>query len=128
MKKYRYGSRAGFSAIELLMVIVIMGILVGVAAVKFVGMGKKARISATRMSIENIGTAVEMFETENGSFPSSLKQLTLATEERGPLIDEDSLADSWGNEFQYKQVGQFEYEIRSAGPDGQMGTEDDLFN
>lgn len=128
MKKHRYGQQAGFSAIELLMVIVIMGILVGIAAVKFVGMGKRAQIAATRMSIENIGTAVEMFETENGGFPSSLKQLTLATEERGPLMEEESLVDSWGNEFQYKQVAQFEYEIRSAGPDGQMGTEDDLVN
>ena len=56
------------------------------------------------------------------------EDLTVETETRGALLDKGNLADAWGNPFQYKKVSKFKFEIRSAGPDGQMGNEDDIFN
>ncbi|MFC1497386.1 type II secretion system protein GspG [Verrucomicrobiota bacterium] len=119
---------AGFTLVELMLVIVILGILAGVVMVGFKGQGKTARINATRTSIKNICLAIDMYEVEFGQFPSDLSQLTKATETRGPLIQSASLQDSWGVDFGYGPKGKFQYEIVSAGPDGQMGSADDITN
>ena len=118
---------AGFTLIEIMLVVIIIGILATVVVGKFGGMGDRARRNATRMSIKNIGVAVEAYEMEVGKFPVSLQDLTQATDERGALLTAVPV-DAWGTEFQYKKTGDFSYEIRSAGPDGQHGSSDDLTN
>ena len=127
-RKMERTARAGFTLIELLLVIAILGTLAAVVMNNFAGQGLESKITATRTSIGNIGTAVQAYEVQAGRFPDSLDDLTVSTESRAALLKKDSLVDSWGNSFQYKKVGRFEYEIRSAGPDGQMNTEDDIFN
>ena len=123
------GEREGFTLDELMLVVVILGILASVVVVGFTGHTKKASIAATRTSIGNIGVAIDAYEIEAGRFPTDLKQLTLATQDRGPLIQSANISDSWGTEFQYNpNKGSFQYEIRSAGPDMQFGTEDDITN
>ena len=121
-------ARSGFTLIELLLVIAILGTLASVVMNNFAGQGEQSKVTATRTSIANIGTALQAFEVTAGKFPDSLDELTVATESRAALLKKDNLADSWGNPFQYKKTSKFEYEIRSAGPDGQMNTEDDIFN
>jgi len=128
VKSIRHASRAGFSLIELLLVVAIMGILAGVVAVGIGGNPEKARIQATRTSIAAIQTAVRMYEISTSGLPDSLEQLTVSDGETEAPLRKDQLNDSWGTPFQYKKIGKFDFEIRSAGPDKNMNTEDDLTN
>ncbi len=121
-------ARSGFTLIELLLVIAILGTLAAVVMTNFTGQGEQSKVTATRTSIANIGTAIQAFEVTAGHFPDNLDELTVATETRAALLKKDSLADSWGTPFQYKKTSKFEFEIRSAGPDAQMNTEDDITN
>jgi general secretion pathway protein G len=119
-------SRVGFTLVELLLVVTILGILAAVVVVNFAGQGEETRRNTTRASIAAIGTAIQAYEVRMGRYPENLDDLTVATESMAPLLDKSRLADSWGVAFQYKKTGKFEFEIRSAGPDAQMNTEDDI--
>lgn len=119
--------RAGFTLIEVMLVVIIIGILATVVVTRFTGHGEKARINATHLSIKNICTAVDAYEMDVGRFPDSLADLTKATEERGAFLSSVPV-DAWGTTFQYKKTGKFSYEVRSAGPDTQLGNDDDLTN
>ena len=120
--------RAGFTLVELLLVITILGILATVVMVNLKGHSERARIEATRTSITAIGTAVDTFDATKSRLPESLDELTVESADAAALLEKQTLNDAWGTPFQYKKVSKFKYEIRSAGPDAQMGTEDDLTN
>ena len=120
--------RSAFTLVELLLVVTILGILAAVVMVNFTGKGDEARKSATRTSIANISTAIQTFDATKSRLPESLDELCTESADGAALLDKANLNDSWGHPFQYKKVSKFKYEVRSAGPDGQMGTDDDLFN
>ncbi len=124
----RHPAQAGFTLVELLLVVAILGILAGVVAVNVAGHGERSRIAATRQSIANIETAVKMYEVMNGMFPDSLEALTVGTDQVAAPLKKENLNDSWGTAFQYKRTSRVSYEIRSAGPDKSMGSADDLTN
>jgi general secretion pathway protein G len=118
---------AGFTLIEVLLVVAILGILATIAVVGIGGHMEKANITATRGNIDVIGKAVELYRINFNKMPASLQDLTKESEDiEAPL--RDIPVDAWGNAFQFKREGKFRYEIRSAGPDGSMGTDDDLTN
>ncbi len=121
-------ARGGFTLVELLLVVTILGILAAVVAVNFAGHGKEARVNATRASIANIALAVQNYEVRMGRFPESLDELTVDTEYAAAPLDKNKLNDAWGTPFQYRKLDKYKFEIRSAGPDCQMGTEDDITN
>lgn len=124
-------SKAGFTLVEILLVVAILGILAGVAVIGVRGRTDKANKSACRASIQAIRTAIDAYDVDNGTYPPSLQSLVArdsAPNWSGPYIQEARmLKDPWGHEFQYspREDG---CEIRSAGPDGQMGSGDDLTN
>ena len=120
--------RAGFTLVELLLVVTILGILAAVVVVNFSGQGEKARINATRTSIANIGVAISSFDATKSKLPESLDELTVEDANGAALLDKKNLNDSWGTPFQYKKTGKYKYELRSAGPDAQMNNEDDITN
>jgi general secretion pathway protein G len=117
----------GFTLIEVLLVVAILGILATVVVVNFAGKQEGAKIKATRASIASIATAVSMYEVELGKFPVSLTDLTVDTESFNAPLDRVP-TDSWGNTFQYLAKERGRFEIRSAGPDGAMGSADDITN
>ena len=117
----------GFTLVEMLLVMTIIGVLATVVVVNFSGMGKDSRIKTTRLSIANIGTAIQTFEMNTGNYPKSLDELTAPLGDNEPLLTAGQLNDSWGTPFQVKFTGK-KYEIRSAGKDGQIGTDDDITN
>ncbi len=127
-KSWSVAARAGFSLIEIMLVVIIMGILATVVVVNISGQSQTARINATRTSIAGISKAVEMYEMQAGQLPSSLSDLTTGLGDNPPLIRGGIPTDSWGVPFSYTRKGNFEYEVRSAGPDRQMGTDDDITN
>jgi len=118
---------AGFTLIEVLLVVAILGVLATIATVGIGGHLKKTNITATRGNIDTISNAVKMYQLNMNKNPKSLEDLTQETDDlEAPLADVPN--DAWGNAFQFKWTGKFKYEIRSAGPDGNIGTEDDITN
>jgi general secretion pathway protein G len=119
-------AKAGFTLVEILLVMVIIGVLAGVVVVQFGGRSTEARINATRSSIAAICTAVDLYEVDVGKYPSGLGDLTTAIEGRQPALKRMPM-DSWGNAFALESPGP-SYIIRSSGPDEQVGSEDDITN
>jgi general secretion pathway protein G len=122
---------SGFTLVEMLMVVVIIGILSAVVATQFGGKGEKARINATRASIHAIGMAVEVYQLDTGRFPGSLDNLLTssgAPNWDGPYLkgDKSALVDAWGTPFSYKASSGSDYKISSGGPDLQVGSGDDV--
>ncbi|MEI8121467.1 MAG: type II secretion system major pseudopilin GspG [bacterium] len=131
LKSDRNKSRAGFTLVEILLVVAILGILAGVAVVSLKGRTKTASIAATRTSIQAIGTAIDTYEVDNGVYPGSLQSLLTKGSENnwnGPYMKDGRMPkDAWGNEFIYSLQGDV-YKLTSAGPDGQSGSADDITN
>ncbi len=127
----RLHARGGFTLIEVLLVVVIIGILVGVAMPRLSGRVQQSQISSTRSSISNIALAIDLYEVDNGRYPESIQALITRGNEanwNGPYLREARIPqDAWGNEFRYTRRDNG-FEIRSAGPDGQFGTDDDIWN
>ena len=121
--------RAGFTLIEMLLVVTIIGILAAMAVLKIGGQGEVARRETTRGTIATISQAIQMYGLSHSGLPDSLDELTIPPSEdvEAPL-DKNSLSDSWGQPIQYKKLSKVKYELRSGGPDKQVGTEDDLTN
>jgi general secretion pathway protein G len=121
--------RAGFTLIEMLLVVTIIGILAAMAVLKIGGQGEVARRETTRGTIATISQAIQMYGLSHSGLPDSLDELTIAPNEdvEAPL-DKNSLSDSWGQPIQYKKLSKVKFELRSGGTDKQIGTEDDLTN
>lgn len=117
----------GFTLVEMLLVMTIIGLLATVVVINFSGMSGEARINATRSSITSIKTAVQTYEIRTGKMPKSIDDLTVELNGQPPILDKAQLNDSWGVPFQFKFSGNT-FEIRSAGPDGTFGNEDDVTN
>ena len=118
-------SRRGFSLIEIMLVVVIIGMLMGVAAYSMLGQGNKARIATTKMSLHTIDGALQQYNLEKGSYPASLSALTSGST---PYLKLTNLTDGWKHPIWYAVPGPNgkPYSLYSAGPDGEAGTQDDI--
>ncbi|MFO0923928.1 MAG: type II secretion system protein GspG [Pirellulales bacterium] len=123
--------RAGFTLIEILLVLVIVSVVAGAAMLSIFAQQDRAYINLTKQQISQAGTALKTYRLNSGSYPNTLNALW---ENPGDLpagqtwtqsLDKPMAADPWGSPFEYKLNGN-SYEIRSAGPDKQMNTEDDI--
>ncbi len=132
-KSINVGSNAGFTLVEVLLVVAILGILATVVVVNVAGKPDQARKTATRTSIAGIQSAVQLYEMNTAKYPQTLQNLLTSSGEAnwsGPYLQGGAaaLADSWGNAFSYSYKGNGVFEVRSGGPDGQLNTGDDLLN
>lgn len=120
--------QSGFTLVELLMVVCILGILYAGARLVFTGQDNEARITTTRGSIATIEQAVQIYSmSHNGKLPETLEELTQGTDDKPGLLKEGALNDSWGTPFTYTKHGR-KFTITSAGPDLESGTDDDITN
>ncbi len=122
-------SNAGFTLIEILAVIVILGILTTIVSVGIPRYTAKARERATRVNIQGVRMAIQAFEMELSRYPVGLEELVIEGDADwpGPFIDSETVPrDAWGNELRYEMRGK-RIRVTSAGNDGQFGTDDDLW-
>jgi len=130
--------RRGFTLIEMLLVLVILGTLAAIVIPKFAGRSEQARITAAETQISNFETALDAFEVDNGYYPKGdnglnelVEQSDQAKNWKGPYLKHGIPNDPWGNAYLYECPGtnnMSSYDIYSMGPDGRKGTDDDITN
>jgi general secretion pathway protein G len=128
----------GFTLIELLLVLVILATLAAIVVPRFTKRSEQAKITAAKTQISYLGTALSNFEVDCGRFPSTEEGLeALVTQPasldgwHGAYIEKGVPDDPWGHPYIYRCPGQHtgvDYDLFSAGPDGQENTADDIFN
>jgi general secretion pathway protein G len=94
-------SRSGFTLIEIMLVIVIIGIIVGIAVPKISGKLGTATDTAARASLKGVESAVSSYEMDHLRLPDSLNDLTTQKDGKGPYLKPSELKDPWGQPFTY---------------------------
>lgn len=128
----RRGTQRGFTLIEVMMVVVIIGILLAMVLPNFVGRDDKARQQAEQASLRTISQALEFYKLDNRHYPSTDQGLAALVEKPSghpdarnwgpdPYLRKYPL-DQWKNEYIYINDGR-KYDLRSLGADGEEGGE-----
>ena len=126
----------GFTLIESLLVVIIIGILVSLAAPRLAGRSEEARKQAANAAINGgIALASDLYELDNGSYPAKLDDLVTkpsdAANWKGPYLKKGLPVDPWGNPYSSRNPGGHNsegYDLFSIGKDKQEGSEDDIVN
>lgn len=121
----------GFTLLELLVVMVIIGLLAGFVGPKYFSHIGKSQIKAARAQIDGLGKALDQFRLDTGHYPSTEEGLTaLVTRPPnepkwdGPYLTKSVPLDPWDNPYVFRIPGEHgEYDLISYGRDGQAGGE-----
>ncbi len=120
----------GFTLVELLVVLVILGLIAAFAAPEVMKYLGGAKTDSAKIQIERLGGVLDLYRLETGRYPTEDEGLRALVEKpvgverwNGPYLKkEDSLLDPWGNVYLYRFPGEHgEYDIYSLGSDGQEG-------
>ena len=120
---------AGFTLIEILVVLAIIGLIAAVAAPQVFNRLGGAKTDSTRVQIEALSTSIDLYRLEVGKVPTSLEDLVSKPSGvdrwNGPYLRKPVVPkDPWGNEFSYKAPGEHsQYDLYSYGRDGSQGGE-----
>ncbi len=138
-KKRKTDARKGFTMIEVMAVLIILGLLATLVVTKVATKIDQARITTAKASLKALHSAVNQFRMDTGRFPTEDEQLMALIEqpsdvetwEPGGYLETTEIPkDGWGHEFIYELYPESgkQFVIRSNGPDKEEGTEDDLLS
>lgn len=130
--------RRGFTLIEILVVIIVLGLLAALVGPQIFGRVSEAKTATARTQIELLGLALDNYRLDNGSYPTTEQGLA-ALEERptreplppnwkGPYLRKALPLDPWGRPYVYRSPGEHDpsgYDLATLGRDGQPGGTDE---
>ena len=129
---HRRRAERGFTLVELLVVLVILGIIAVFAAPRVIGLLGGAKADAARIQVDRLSSVLDLYMLDAGSYPSEEEGLEALVEQpagterwNGPYLKKaESLIDPWGQPYVYRYPGEHgEYDLYSLGADGQVGGE-----
>jgi len=128
----------GFTLIEILVVIIVLGMLAALVGPRILGRVSEAKGATARTQIELLGLALDSYRLDNGSYPTSEQGLAALNEKpareplpqnwRGPYLRKAIPADPWGRPYIYRSPGESNpsaYDLFTLGRDGQPGGTDE---
>ncbi len=125
MKTGKKGQR-GFTLIEIMIVIAIIGLIASLIMPNLLGRYEKSKEEVTRAQVEMLSSAVQAFIVDVGRCPTALNELIAVTgtdpKWRGPYLSKKEIPmDAWGKEYQYKCPGENgPFDLYSFGPNGKL--------
>jgi general secretion pathway protein G len=117
-------SQRGFSLIEIILVVVLIGGIVAFAATRILGGGDRAKVNLAKAQVQTLGEKVQQYEMDTGALPQSLEELVASSASGwlGPYAKEAELKDPWGTQLQYRTPGETgPFDIVSLGADRAAG-------
>ncbi len=129
------GSDKGFTLIEIMVVVVILGILAAVVVPRVMDRPEQARITATQNNIRAIHSALDMYKLDNHQYPTTdqgLEALAMQPNSEPKPANWNRYMDNipldpWGNKYLYLEPGKHgDIDLFSPGPNGRTGDEDDI--
>jgi general secretion pathway protein G len=120
---------AGFTLVELLIVVIILGVLAAIVGPRLFGRVGQSRQQAARVQIGLLGTALDLFKLDVGRYPTTQEGLQALQQNpgnlpgwEGPYLKKDVPRDPWGSPYQYRSPGEHgEYDLASLGSDATPG-------
>ena len=131
----------GFTLLEIMVVVVIMGMLASIVSFNVMGSKADAEVRKTRIDIKNIQQALDLYKLDNSRYPTTEQGLKALIKKptaspvpknwkKGGYVQELP-EDPWGNKYQYANPGVHNpdsYDLYSFGPDQEDGSDDDIGN
>ncbi len=125
-----YRKTSGFTLVELLVVLVILGLLMGIVAPQVVGYVGRSKTSTAEMQIEQMGTALDLFRLDVGRYPNAEEGLEILIRNdgdlenwNGPYLKKSEVPnDPWGQPYRYRYPGDHgPYDLYTLGADDARG-------
>jgi len=126
----------GFTLLELVVVIIVLGLLAAIVAPQILGRVSDARTTSAETQVALFGTALDNYRLDNGAYPTTEQGLAALREKpsrapipttwRGPYLRKDVPLDPWGKPYIYRSPGERNasgYDLLSLGRDGKPGGE-----
>lgn len=126
--------RSGFTLLELVVVIIVLGLLAGLVAPQVIGRLSDAKSTTARTQIELLSVALDSYRLDNGRYPTTEQGLSALRERpthapvptnwRGPYLRKDVPLDPWGRAYVYRAPGERSasgFDLESLGRDGKLG-------